>query len=780
MSLVGAEVLRKEDPNLLTGRGTFTDDLHPAGTLFMAFVPSPEAHARIRSIETGAAAAMPGVRGVWTLADLGDVPLLPGVPGMQRPALADDVVHFAGEPVAVVVADDRYLAADAVDAVAVEYEPLPPLPSVEAALADGAPVLFEAVGSNEVFGIPAEDDAEEELAAAPRRTSLRLVNNRCAPVSLEPMVVLADAGPEGLVVHATSQAPHHLRTTLSEWLGLKAHLVRVIAPDVGGGFGAKVNFYPELFLAPLLSQRLNRPVKYCQTRSESMTLMYHGRDQVHEVDVGFNDVGRVLALRDTVTQNLGGYPDPNGMGLPVLTTWMVAGCYKIPTIAAGFRNVVTTTTPVASYRGAGRPEAAYMIERVMDVVADETGVDPAEVRRRNFIQPDEFPYAQPHAEGVQYDTGDYPAALDELLRVLDYDALRQEQAERRDDLTRPLMGIGLSTWVEIASFGPRGSLEGFGHLASWESAQVRMQPDGTAVISAGSAPHGQSHETAFAQIAADELGIGFDDIIVRTGDTETIQQGIGTFGSRSVPIAGSAVKSASAEIVRTAKRIAAHALEADPEDVELRDDDAGGRVFGVKGSPGDQIAWAAVAQASFQPASLPDDMAAGALEERVFQEVPNFTYPSGAYGCVVGIDRETGMPTVERYVLVDDCGTVINPMLARGQVHGGAAQGIAQALYEAVTYDESAQPQTSTLLDYLVPAATELPAFEESRVTTPTPVNALGAKGIGESGAIGAPPAVVNAVVDALSHLGVRHVDMPVTPEKVWTLLQDGTTGAQT
>ncbi|MEE8601464.1 xanthine dehydrogenase family protein molybdopterin-binding subunit [Euzebya tangerina] len=773
MSLVGAAVLRKEDPNLLVGRGTFTDDLHPAGTAFMAFVRSPEAHARITGIDTSAAADMPGVHGVWSLAELSlgegeGIPPLPGVPGLERPALADGVVRFAGEPVAVLVADDRYLAADAVEAVDVDYEPLPAVASIPAALAEDAPLLYEPVGSNVVFGIPWEDDAEAELAAAQNRTSIRLVNQRCAPVPLEPMVILADASAEGLTVHVTFQAPHHLRTKLAGWLGEKEHRIRVIAPDVGGGFGSKINFTPELFLAPLLSRQLGRPVKHCQTRSEAMQLMYHGRDQIHDVEVGFDDDGRVRALRNMISQNVGGYPDPNGMGMAVLTTWMSAGCYKIDKVAAGFQNVVTNTTPIAAYRGAGRPEATYMIERVMDLVADETGLDPADVRRRNFIGPDEFPFSQPHAEAVHYDTGNYEAALDKLLEMLDYDTLKQEQAARRDDPDRPLMGIGMSTWVEIASFGPRGSLEGFGHLGSWESAKVRLQPDGSVVVNVGSAPHGQGHETAFAMIAADELGVDYDNIIVRAGDTETMPQGIGTMGSRSVPIAGSAVKAASEKILVKAKEIAAHLIEANPDDLELRD---GG--FGVIGSPEDHVNWQAVAHASFQPGQLPEGVAAGGLDEQVFQEVPNFTYPSGAYGCVVGIDRDTGEVRVERYVLVDDCGTVINPLLAKGQVHGGAAQGIAQALYEAVVYDDAGQPQTSSLLDYLAPAATELPAFEEGRVSTPTPVNPLGAKGIGESGAIGSPPAVVNAVVDALSHLGVRHLDMPLSPEKVWNAMND-------
>lgn len=769
MSLVGARVLRKEDPNLLTGRGQFVDDIALPGTLFMTLVHSTEAHARIAGIDTSVARGMPGVRGVWTLGDLGDVPPLPGVPGFDRPALAGDRVRFVGEPVAVVVADDRYAAADAVEGVVVDYEPLPPLVTTEQALADDAAPLFDFLDSNVVFGIPWSDDAEAELSSAPRRASLRLVNNRCVPTPLEPVAVLADWGPTGLTVWATFQAPHLLRNRLAGWLGVKEHTCRVIVPDVGGGFGSKINMYPELFLAPLLSKRLGRPVRATQTRSEAMLTMHHGRDQVHDVEVGFDDDGTVHALRVQVTQNLGAWPDPTGMGLPVLTTWMASGCYRIPTIAAGFRNVVTNTTPIAAYRGAGRPEATYMIERVMDLVADETGVDPADVRRRNFVE--SFPFTPAHAEAVSYDSGDYPAALDTLLELLDYDELRREQAARTDDTSQPLLGIGLSTWVEIASFGPPGSLEGFGHLGSWESAQVRVQPDGTVIVAVGSSPHGQSHETAFAQICSDELGVDYDDITVLHGDTALTPVGVGTMGSRSVPIAGSAVKSASTRIRDNATRIAAHLLEASPDDVELGD---GG--FAVRGSPDSAVSWAEVGKASFQPLSLPDDLDPGGLDETVMEQVPNFTFPSGAYGCVVEIDRETGAVTVQRYVLIDDCGTVINPLLADGQVQGGAAQGIAQALYEAMRYDEQGQPQTSTLLDYLAPAATELPPFETGRVHTPTPINPLGAKGIGESGAIGAPPAVVNAVVDALRGTGVRHVDMPVTPERVWELLHHNDT----
>ena len=496
--------------------------------------------------------------------------------------------------------------------------------------------------------------------------------------------------------------------------------------------------------------------------------MNHGRDQEHDIDVGFDQDGRIRALRLVVTQNLGAYPDPTGLGLPVLTTWMAAGAYRIADVATSFRTVVTNTTPVAAYRGAGRPEAAYSIERIVDVVARRTGIDPAEVRRRNFVPPSAFPYVT-HNDAVVYDSADFPKALAECLRLLDYDAVRAEQATRRDDPSQPLLGVGLSCWLEIAGFGPNGSLEGFGHLASWESAQVRVQPDGSAIVFAGSSPHGQGHETVFAQIAADELGIAYDRIQVRTGDTATVLQGIGTMGSRGVPTSGSAVKVASARVLERAKQIAAHLLEASEHDLEVADE-----AFNVRGSPGKKVSWGDVAWASFQPLAIPPELQAGSLEERLFQESPNFSYPSGAYGCVVEIDRDTGKVTVRKLVLIDDCGTVINPLLAEGQVHGGVAQGVSQALFEAVTYDDSGQPLTSTLVDYLVPSAVDIPAFVADRINTPCPNNPLGAKGIGESGAVGAPAAVVNAVVDALAPFGVEHVDMPATPERVWSLINGG------
>jgi carbon-monoxide dehydrogenase large subunit len=767
MSLVGAKVLRKEDPRLLTGAGQFVDDLSPTGCAFAAFVMSSEAHAEIVSIDVRAALAIEGVLAVYTAADFAEYPDLPGgMPDLERPVLARNTVRFVGEPIAIVVAEDRYLAADAAQAVVVDYRPLPVMTTIAAATAPDATPIHPRHGSNVATSVPMMDDLERQLDRCDMRASLRVVNQRCAPVPIEPVACLAHWTPDGLTMWATFQAPHHLRNYLATWLDVPQTQCRVIAPDVGGGFGSKIVWYPELFAAPVVAKLLRRPVKFSQTRSEAMLQMSPGRDQEHEIEVGFDRGGRIKALRVVVTQNLGAYPDPTGLGLAVLTTWMAAGAYRITDVQTGFRTVVTNTTPVAAYRGAGRPEAAYSIERVVDLVARRCGLDPGEVRRRNFIPPSAFPYAT-HNDPVVYDSANFPEALAECQRLMNYDAVRAEQAARLHDRNQPLLGIGLSCWLEIAGFGPNGSLEGFGHLASWESAQVRIQPDGSAIIFAGSSPHGQGHETVFAQIASDELGISFDRISVRTGDTATVLQGIGTMGSRGVPTSGSAVKVASQRVAARAVKIAAHLLEASEHDIEVADD-----AFNVRGSPGKKVGWSDVAWASFQPLAIPPELQAGSLEERLFHESPNFSYPSGAYGCVVEIDRDTGAVTIRDMVLVDDCGTVINPLLAEGQVHGGVAQGIAQALFEEMVYEPDAgQPITANLLDYLVPSAADLPDFVAGRISTPCPNNPLGAKGIGESGAVGAPAAVINAIVDALAPFGVEHIDMPATPHKVWAMI---------
>ena len=767
MSIVGAKVIRKEDPNLLTGRGQFVDDIQLTGTTHMAFVRSTEAHALIKSIDVSAALECEGVIGAWTAADL-ELPPLPGVPGLERPALAIDKVRFVGEAVAVVVAETKYAAADGTELVIVDYEPLGAVTSIEEATAENAPLLYEELGSNTVAEVPTEDDLQAIFDAAPHTETIKLVNNRCTAAPIETNACLADHGPAGLTVWASFQAPHHLRNRISAWLDIPQDQCRVITPDVGGGFGQKINFTPEFFIAPVISKILNRPVKYSQTRSEAMTSMYHGRAQEQEVSVAFDNDGKIQALKVFASQDMGGYADGTGMGMPVLTTAMSAGCYVIPNVSIAWRNVLTNTTPIAAYRGAGRPEATYLIERAMDHIAYKLDMDPTEVRRRNYIPKDSFPYPT-HSELAVYDSGNFEGALDELLNIMDYESLREEQATNRENPEKPLLGIGFSSWLEIAGFGPPGSLEGFGHLGSWESVQIRIQPDGSAIIYTGASPHGQGTVTTFAQIASEYLGIDYEKISVRHGDTATIPQGIGTMGSRQVAVGGEGVKNASLKIVENAKSIAAHKLEANPEDIEVAD----GSLF-VKGTPSKNLTWAEVATFSFQRLELPEDMDPGSLDTTILQEVPNFSFPSGAYACVIEIDRQTGDARIRDMYLVDDCGTVINPLLAEGQVHGGVAQGIAQALYEEFSYDENGQPTTATFIDYLMPGAPDLPSYISGRINTPNPNNSLGAKGIGESGSVGTPPAVMNAVVDAVRHLGVTHIDMPATPQKLWEILQGG------
>lgn len=767
MSIVGAKVIRKEDPNLLTGRGQFVDDIQLTGTTHMAFVRSTEAHALIKGIDVSAALECEGVIGAWTAADL-ELPPLPGVPGLERPALAIDKVRFVGEAVAVVVAENKYAAADGTELVIVDYEPLGAVTSIEEATAENAALLYEELGTNTVAEVPTEDDHQAIFDAAPHTETIKLINNRCTAAPIETNACLADYGPAGLTVWASFQAPHHLRNRISAWLGIPQDQCRVITPDVGGGFGQKINFTPEFFIAPVLSKILNRPVKYSQTRSEAMTSMYHGRAQEQEVSVAFDNDGKIQALKVFASQDMGGYADGTGMGMPVLTTAMSAGCYVIPNVSIAWRNVLTNTTPIAAYRGAGRPEATYLIERTMDHIAYKLDMDPTEVRRRNYIPKDSFPYPT-HSELAVYDSGNFEGALDELLNIMDYQSLREEQAANREDPEKPLLGIGFSSWLEIAGFGPPGSLEGFGHLGSWESVQIRIQPDGSAIIYTGASPHGQGTVTTFAQIASEYLGIDYEKISVRHGDTATIPQGIGTMGSRQVAVGGEGVKNASLKIVDNAKSIAAHKLEANPEDIEVAD----GNLF-VKGTPSKNLTWAEVATFSFQRLELPEDMDPGSLDTTILQEVPNFSFPSGAYACVIEIDRQTGDARIRDMYLVDDCGTVINPLLAEGQVHGGVAQGIAQALYEEFSYDENGQPTTATFIDYLMPGAPDLPSYKSGRINTPNPNNSLGAKGIGESGSVGTPPAVMNAVVDAVRHLGVTHIDMPATPQKLWEILQGG------
>jgi carbon-monoxide dehydrogenase large subunit len=759
-------VLRKEDPPLLTGRGNYVDDLRLPGMVTMVYVRSQEAHAGIVSINAGQARSRPGVLGVWTAADLPELPFVRSVPTMERPCLATDAVRFVGEPVAVVVARDRATAVDAAELVDVTYDPLPVLTTIEEAMAAGSTPITPGQQSNVVMEMSlTPDDAQAELDAAPHVSRLRIVNQRLAPVPIEPIGCVADWSAAGVTLWATLQSPHQIRNELCVMFGLSQQEVRVIAPDVGGAFGAKATFYPEYILALELSRRIGRPVKFVETRSESMVSMTHGRAQTQDLALAYDDDGKILALQVKIIQDCGGWPDVTGSGLPILTSFMAGGCYKIPKIAASFRSVTTNTTPVAAYRGAGRPEAAYLIERLMDVAAGDLGVDPAELRRRNFIQPEEMPYATQFPL-VVYDESDYPRLLEVLLDKLGYHEVRKEQQARRSGAGTPLLGIGLSVFVEMAGFGPSAFFEQFGYVGGWESAKIRMNPDGSVLAVVGTSPHGQGHDTVFAQIIADELG-GFpiDKITVSHGDTQAAQEGIGTMGSRAMPVCAPAVQSAAGKLRDRLKEIAAHMLEASAEDIEVA-----GTGLGVKGSPGATVPLADVAMTSYKPHKLPPGADLG-LEFVSYHEPKGLSFPSGAHGCVVEVDPDTGHVEILRYVAVDDCGVVMNPLLARGQVHGGVVQGIAQALLEEVIYGDGAQPLTSTLVDYSIPSAPDMPDLETYHLEIPASGNSLGAKGLGEAGATAAPQAVVNAVVDALAHLGIRTLDMPLTPAKVWRAL---------
>jgi aerobic carbon-monoxide dehydrogenase large subunit len=756
-SILGSTVRRREDPRLLTGRGRYVDDLEPGGGLHAAFARSPIAHARLAAVDTSPALAVPGVVGAWTAGDLGLPARLAAaiVPeAFARPPLAEDRVRFVGEAVAVVVAESRAAAADGAEAVVADYDPLPAVATTARAAADEAPLLFPEAGSNLAFEVVYGCE-EDVLDGAEVVVRARFVNQRLAAVPLEPDAVLAapDADTGGLGVWASTQSPFQVRDFVADSLGLPEELVRCVAPDVGGGFGAKLTVYPEQAVVAALARRLERPVRWVQTRSECFLAMTQGRGQVQDVELGATRAGDLVGLRVRVLADAGAYP---GLGafLPYFTGQMLAGVYRLPRIDYAARAYVTNTTPTGAYRGAGRPEATALLERSLDLLAAELGQDPADLRRRNLVPRDAFPLTT--AAGADYDSGDYERALDEALRLAGYADLRAEQRRRRDAGDRRVLGIGLSTYVEVTAAG-----------SPTEYGSVEALGDGTFAVLAGTADHGQGHATAYAQIAAATLGVPLAAITVREGDTALLPRGDGTSASRSVQLAGSAVLEASRALLERARRLAADALEASPEDVAPLGD---GRL-GVRGVPGSGLTWAELAV-----------LAARLGEEPLCEECDSAgdpSYPFGAHVAVVEVDLDTGDVRLRRHVAVDDCGTRVNPLLVEGQVHGGIAQGAAQALYEEVVHDPEGTPLTASLLDYGVPSAAELPSFETGHTVTPSPRNPLGAKGVGESGTIGSTPAVQNAVVDALAHLGVRHLDMPLTPERVWRALRNEETATR-
>ena len=754
-SILGNSVLRREDPAILEGTARYFDDLPIDGLVHVVFVRSTIAHATITGIDIADAESMPGVLAVYTSRNLEMDPvqgfvMLP--PVFSRPPLATDRVRFVGDVVAAVVAETRAQAVDAAEQVIVDYDPLPVVVDPELALADDAPLLFEENGSNTAIAFDFGEDPTI-LDGSDVVVSARFVNQRLAPVPMEPNGIVVVHDGEGLILHVPTQAAHGIVNEAAAVAGLSAEQVRVIAGTVGGGFGAKTGLYVEHAIAIKAAQLLGRPVKWTETRSENMVAMTHGRAQIQHVEMGLKRDGTIVALRAKVYADGGAYP---GIGafLPFLTRSMAQGVYTIPKVELNAWGAATNTTTTAAYRGAGRPEATAMLERILDMAADELDIDPVEIRRRNFIPPESFPITT--VTGANYDVGEYAKALDEVCRLADYDALLAEQAARRASGDVKQLGIGVCTYVEVTAGG-----------LFQEYGAIEVHDDGSVTATVGTSAHGQGHETAFAMIVQELLGIPMEQVTLVQSDTALVPRGTGTMGSRSLQIGGSALYKASEEVLAKAKALAAHLLEANVDDIVLME----GSGLGVAGVPTSALSWAELATAANDASKLPAGMEPALAHALDFNQ-GEATYPFGAHIAVVEVDTETGQVTHLRQVAVDDCGRILNPMLVAGQQHGGIAQGAAQALWEGFAYDDDGNPLTANLMDYAMPSAAELPSFEASNTETPTPLNPLGAKGIGESGTIGSTPALQNAVVDAVSHLGVRHIDMPLSSQRVWNAIQ--------
>ncbi len=796
---VGQRVKRTEDPRLIKGLAHYVDDITLPGMLHVAFVRSVYAHARINGIDTSAALATPGVVAVYTGADvadkIGQVPCAGALPDLKVPdhrVLAKDKVYFMGHPIAAVVATDRYAARDGAELVMVDYEELPVVTDVEEA-AKGGTVIHEGFGDNIAYRLTSgEGDIDAAFAAADRTVKQRVLHQRLAPIAMEPRGVLARyfPGEEELTLWSSTQIPHLMRTQVALMIGIPENKLRVITPEVGGGFGSKLNVYAEEALLGWISMQLAKPVKWIETRRENMQATIHGRGQIGDIEVAFKNDGTLTGLRYSVFADLGAYHQLLTPAIPTLTGLMLSGAYKIPAIQMNITACFTNKMATDAYRGAGRPEATYIVERALDLVAADLGMDPADVRRKNFPAANEFPFHT--ATGLDYDSGDYEAALDKAQKIAGYAKLREDQKKAREE--GRLIGIGVSTYVEICALGPSQAMPAGG----WESATVRIEPTGKVTILTGASPHGQGQETSFAQIAADELGVNMNDVTVIHGDTGVVQYGIGTFGSRATAVGGTAVFIAIQKLKEKADKIAAHMLKADASRISfeggkysLEKAAAAAATTGVSdpvvpvgeapagalpepqtdGSSGVTIQ--EIALAAHIAKDLPPDTEPG-LSATYFFEPKNFTFPFGTHIAVVEVDRETGDIEFLRYIAVDDCGKVINPLLVDGQLHGGIVQSIGQAMYEEVVYNEDGQLVTGTLMDYAVPRASHIPNFELDRTETPTPVNPLGVKGVGEAGTIGATPAIVGAIVDALSPFGVTHLDMPIKPEHVWRIINRG------
>ena len=775
--LVGSRVKRREDPRLIQGQATYVDDVKIAGLQHLAFKRCDIAHGRIKSIDTSAAEKMDGVEAVFTGKQIAELlkplPIGTPFPSPDHWAVAIDTVRYSGEPVAVVVASDRYLARDAADAIVVQYDQLPAVVDVEQAMQGKPTVIYEKFPNNIALGpIPSgtgaspdgkhlDDSAvEKAFKDAEVVVSQRMYNHRLVPNAMEPRGVVAhwEPGKSHLTIWSSTQNPHILKSMIAGMLGLGEDQVRAIAPEVGGGFGAKINIYPEEYVCAAVSRRLGIPIKWIEERSEAFVATTHGRDILCYIDVAAKRDGKVLGIKMRLIADIGAYNMLLTAAIPTLTMLMANATYDIPAIRTTLTEVFTNKTPTDAYRGAGRPEATFFVERAMDMLARELKMDPAEVRRKNFIPKNKFPYQT--QMGAVYDSGDYEAALDAALKAADWKNLLKE----RDDLRKQgrLAGVGLAMYVEVCGIGPSATLP----TGGWEHAQVTIERDGRISASTGASPHGQGNETTFGQMLADQFGVPIEHVTIHHGDTAVVKQGIGTFGSRSQAVGGAALHMAGSKVRAKMAQFAGALLEAAPEDIVFE----GGKIM-VNGAPAKAKSFSEVASFAYIPVPLPAGMEPGLSADAYFEPTNN-TYPFGCHIVLLEVDRETGEPKLRRLVAVDDAGNLINPLIVEGQIHGGLAQGIGQAMIEEAVYSEDGQLLTGSFMDYALPRATDFPMFEMHSTYTPTPVNPLGAKGVGEAGTLGSTPAVVCAAVDALSEFGVKHIDMMLRPEKLWRIIQ--------
>jgi carbon-monoxide dehydrogenase large subunit len=764
---------RKEDARLVTGKTNWTDNMLLPGMLHVAYLRSPFAHARITRIDVSGALQVPGVVAAFSGDDFGAEqgslpcawPVTPDIVIPAHPPMATEEVRYVGEAVACVVARDRYTAADAVSAVEVDYEPLPPVLDIRTALDASSPRVHEA-GNKSFEFLLQNGDLDAAFRDAPVVIERTYRQQRLIPTAMEPRAVVGWNEGDEYTLWSSTQIPHVLRVMLALTTGIPEQNIRVIAPDVGGGFGSKLQVTAEEVLALLISRKVGRPVKWTESRSEGNLTVHHGRDQWQRIKLAADSDGRIRALDADLLADMGAYLMLVTPGIPLLGAFMFNGIYKMDAYSFKCTGIFSTKMPTDAYRGAGRPEATFALERIMDELAAELGMDPLQVRERNWIKHEEFPYAT--ISGLTYDSGNYEAATARARELFDYDGLRAEQQRRRDSNDPVQLGIGISTYTEMCGLAPSRVLGSLSYGAGgWEHASVRMLPTGKVEVVTGSSAHGQGHETAWSQIVADKLGIPFEDIRVLHGDTQVSPKGMDTYGSRSLTVGGIAVNGACEKVITKAKRISAHLLEASEDDIEFTH----GRLH-VRGDPESGQTIQEIALAAFTAHALPDGVEPSLDSDATF-DPENFSYPHGTHLCATEVDTETGQVTIRSYVAVDDVGKVVNPLIVDGQVHGGLAQGIAQALYEEAIYDDEGNLTTTTMADYLLPSAADLPHFTTDRTETPATTNPLGVKGVGEAGTIASTPAVVNAIVDALRPIGIRDIVMPCTPERVWRAIQE-------